>query len=261
MNKKLDISYNRNVFFTYFEVKKMKKIMSIDPIEAAKEYVESRYPNCDGAILAGSVVRGQATGTSDLDIVIIDDTIHSSYRESLIYKGWSVEIFAHNQTSYPAFFESDCKRARPCLPRMVSEGIILKDTGILQAVKEEAAELLANGPEEWTTDTITIKRYFLTDVLEDFIGSNNRGEEIFIAGTLAELSVEFVLRTNKRWIGSSKWVIRALKEYDSKIAEEFIKAFDDFYKSGEKVKVVTLIDRILDPHGGRLFEGFSLGKE
>ncbi|TDX89469.1 UNVERIFIED_CONTAM: hypothetical protein BJ099_12744, partial [Lysinibacillus xylanilyticus] len=41
----------------------------------------------------------------------------------------------------------------------------------------------------------------------------------------------------------------------------FIEAFDDFYKTGEKGKVIQLTEIVLEPFGGRLFEGFSLGKE
>ena len=48
-------------------------------------------------------------------------------------------------TSYQAFFKSDCKRARPSLPRMISEGIILEDNGSVQSIKKEAAQLLEKG--------------------------------------------------------------------------------------------------------------------
>ena len=143
---------------------------------------------------------------------------------------------------------------------MLVEGIILKDEGIIDSVKEEAKEILDKGPERWTEQIITTKRYFITDVLDDFIGCTNRAEELFIANTLAELIKEFVLRTNGRWIGSSKWVIRALKHYDVKFTEEFVEAFDTFYRTGEKRKVVQLSEKVLEPYGGRLFEGFSVGK-
>lgn len=233
----------------------------LNPIEAAKRFINKSFPNCQGAVLAGSVVRGEETDTSDLDIVVFEKSITSSYRESLIDFGWPIEIFVHNLTSYKQFFEMDYKDAKPSMQRMLLEGIILKDEGIIDSIKEEAKEILDKGPERWTEEIITTKRYFLTDVLDDFIGCNNRGEEIFIANTLAELIHEFVLRTNGCWIGSSKWVVRALKHYDVKFTEEFIEAFDTFYKTGEKRKVVELSKMVLEPYGGRLFEGFSLGKK
>ncbi|TKD69992.1 nucleotidyltransferase domain-containing protein [Pseudalkalibacillus hwajinpoensis] len=230
-------------------------------VQTARELVLSTFPSCEAAFLAGSVVRGEATKTSDLDIVVFDLSVSTSYRESFIYKGWPVEWYVHNLESYQFFYEDDCKRARPSLPKMVSEGILLQDTGSGVRLQEEAKSLLLKGPEKWGEETIVMKRYFLTDVLDDFIGATNRGEELFCAATLAEQLHEFVLRTNNQWIGSSKWIVLALKEYDPKFAEEFVKVFDHYYGTREKEAVILLVDRVLAPFGGRLFEGFSLGKK
>jgi hypothetical protein len=238
----------------------MGRIKRLPPLEAAKQFVEHHFPSCHGALLSGSVVRGEATTTSDLDIVIFDDKFPASFRESLIAFGWPIEVFAHNLTSYKAFFESDRKRARPSLPRMVSEGIVLVDRGCIAAIKEEANELLRKGPEPWSEETIALKRYFITDALDDFIGATDRAEELWIANTLADIVHEFVLRTNGCWIGASKWVVRSLRQYDEEFAADFVDAFDTFYKTGEKEKIVTLVDRVLAPYGGRLFDGFSIGK-
>lgn len=232
----------------------------LTPIEAAHQFITKYFPNCQGALLAGSVIRGEATETSDLDIVIFDSNLASSYRESLMDFGWAIEVFAHNLTSYKQYFEQDMKRARPSLPRMVSEGIVLKDVGIIDAIKKEANIVLEMGPEEWTIETINTKRYFITDALDDFIGCSNRAEELFIANTLAELVSEFVLRTNRKWIGASKWVVRALRQHDEEFASQFVEAFDSYYKTGEKQQVIHMVEEVLRPFGGRLFQGFSLGK-
>ena len=232
----------------------------MEAYKAAELFTLNHFPSCHGALLAGSVVRGEATETSDLDIVIFDSNLKSAYRESVIEYGWNIEVFVHNLSSYKEFFKSDCERARPSLPKMVSEGIVLKDSGILDLIKHEANELLDKGPEEWSADTIKLKSYFITDTLDDFIGSTLRAEEIFIANTLAELVSEFVLRTNRKWTGTSKWIVRSLRNYDETFADQFVEVFDIFYKTGEKNKVIVMVDNILQPFGGRLFHGFSLGK-
>lgn len=239
----------------------MSEINKLSPMKAAEKFMFKHFPECQAALLAGSVVRGEATVTSDLDIIIFDKRFESSYRESLIEFGWHIEVFVHNLNSYKVFFESDCKRARPSLPRMVLEGNIIKDEGIIESIKKEAQQLIDEGPEKWSEETITTKRYFITDALADFIGCSNRAEQLFIANTLAEMVSEFVLRTNGRWIGSSKWLIRSLKHYDEKFAEEFVDAFDLFYRTGKKKNVIQLVETILDAHGGVLFDGFSLGKK
>ncbi|QHJ70167.1 nucleotidyltransferase domain-containing protein [Planococcus halotolerans] len=231
------------------------------PLEAARKFIDKHFPDCDGALMAGSAVRGEATATSDLDIVVFDSKAAASYRESLIAFDWPIEVFVHNLTSYQAFFQSDAERARPSMPRMVYEGLVLRDTGIIDAIKQDARDLLASGPQEWTAAAIRTKRYFLTDTLDDFIGCSDRAEGIFIAGTLAEGIAEFELRTHGRWIGASKWIVRSLKEYDKEFTARFVDAFDHYYRHGNKEKVIELADTVLQPHGGRLFEGFSMGKD
>ncbi len=238
----------------------MRVSEKLDPIKAGQLFVGKYFPNCQGALLAGSVIRGEATITSDLDIIIFDDKFSDSYRESVIDFGWAIEVFVHTLISYRQYFKLDYERGRPSLPRMVREGMILRDKGIVASIKKEAERLLEMGPEEWPLETITVKRYFLTDALDDFKGASDRAEEIFIANTLAELASEFVLRTNREWIGASKWIIRSLRSFDEEFAERFVEAFDLFYKNGEKDLVIQLIETILEPHGGLLFDGFSLGK-
>jgi len=232
----------------------------LQPVEAAKRFIKEKFPDCQAALLAGSVVRGEETETSDLDIVVFNQKVESAYRESFIEYGWPIEVFVHNLTSYVGFFKSDCERARPSLPRMVSEGIILFDSGVVSLIKEEANELLKKGPEVWSIKTIEMKRYMMTDALYDLIGSTNHAEELFIANTLADAIHEFVLRTNVQWIGASKWIVRALNQFDKNFARKFVQAFDAFYKTGYKDAIIDLADEVLNPYGGRLFEGYSLGK-
>ncbi|MCU1806322.1 hypothetical protein NVV31_13115 [Cytobacillus firmus] len=68
------------------------------------------------------------------------------------------------------------------------------------------------------------------------------------------------MRTNRQWIDASKWVYRSLKDYDEDFANQFVRAFDIFYKTGNKGQVIELADNVLQPFGGKLFDGFSLGK-
>ncbi|MED2711066.1 nucleotidyltransferase domain-containing protein [Bacillus toyonensis] len=231
------------------------------PIEAAQSIITSQFPNCDVALLGGSVVRGEATKTSDLDIVIVDQSLSSCYRESFYSNGWPVEVFVHNFVTYKTFFKMDCDRGRPSLPQLVSVGIVLKgESEIVEKLKKEANDLLIKGPDKWTEETMKQKRYFISDTLDDFIGASKREEELFIANLLAELIHEYVLRVNGQWLGNSKWFIRVLRRYDDHYAEQFVAAFDHFYKNGDKNVLINFTEKTLELYGGRVFEGFSIGK-
>lgn len=79
-------------------------------IDAAQNIITLQFSNCDVALLGGSVARGEATKTSDLDIVIVDQSLTSCYRESFYSNGWPVEVFVHNFETYKTFFKMDCDR-------------------------------------------------------------------------------------------------------------------------------------------------------
>ncbi|MCD7035221.1 nucleotidyltransferase domain-containing protein [Metabacillus sp. GX 13764] len=238
----------------------MKKHKKLEPLEAAVKFVDLHFPSCSGAILAGSVIRAEGSSTSDLDIVIFDEGLKSAYRESIVEFGWPIEVFAHNLTSYRDFFDSDCKGGVPSLPRMVSEGIIIADMGVVLPIKQEAEDILEKGPEKWTEEGIRAKRYYISDTLDDFIGSEDRAETLFIAGILGFQLHEFHLRMNQQWIGKGKWIMRALKNFDETFAVKYAAAFESFYSEGKKEPVICLADEVLAPYGGRLFDGFSAGK-
>ncbi|MFC0189025.1 nucleotidyltransferase domain-containing protein [Fictibacillus aquaticus] len=224
---------------------------------SARNFIEAFFPDCDVALLAGSVVRGEETESSDLDIVIFDEKIMDSYRQSYYEFGWPIEVFVHKKSTYQRFFLENIDRARPSLPQMCAEGIIMKDNGTASIIKNEALQLLKAGPAPWKSTEIDVARYTITDLLEDLTGSSNNIEDLFIVSKLAYLIHEFVLRVHNHWIGEGKWIVRALKEFNPEFAESFSKVFDDYYTDRQKEKVIEFADEVLAPYGGRLFEGFS----
>ncbi|MFC7372042.1 nucleotidyltransferase domain-containing protein [Fictibacillus iocasae] len=223
----------------------------------ARKFIDAFFPECEIALLAGSVVRGEETQSSDLDLVIFDECAADSYRQSYFEYGWPIEVFVHNKSSYQRYFLENVDRARPSLPQMCAEGIILKDNGHASQIKNEALQLLKAGPAPWKATEIDIARYTITDLLEDLSGSENGVEDLFIVSKLAYLIHEFVLRVNSHWIGEGKWIVRALREFDPKFADSFCSVFDQYYTDRDKESVITFADQVLSPYGGRLFEGFS----
>ncbi|MBS2969546.1 hypothetical protein J9317_12300 [Metabacillus sp. KIGAM252] len=89
----------------------------------------------------------------------------------------------------------------------------------------------------------------------------SREEQLFIVQALTDLLYEFYLRLNRQWLGSSKWKYRTLAAFDPEFTSDFMEALDRFYEKRETGKLVQIADRILKPFGGRLFDGFSLGKD
>ena len=97
--------------------------MKIDPLVAVREIYKKKYSDSAIVLLAGSVVRGEATKTSDLDLVVVYEQLESAYRESFLWGDWPVEAFVHDIETLRYFFASDRVSGVPSLPQMVSDGI------------------------------------------------------------------------------------------------------------------------------------------
>lgn len=244
--------------------------------EAAHLLINERYPNCTAAFLAGSVIRGEGTATSDLDVVVIadqqtDPSADSAtpvgpfvpadtippFRESLLFAGWPVEAFIHTTESLTRYFASDAERRQPTLPTMCAEGLVLRNTdGLADRIVAEAQALLAAGPAPFSDKELAMRRYMLTDALDDLAGSTVPAETLFIAVHLGQLISDFVLATNGRWCGQSKWAMRALRRYDAAWADRLALALAEACNGEDVGPLIALADEALAPVGGRLFDGF-----
>lgn len=60
------------------------------PWEAAPRIWAERYPGAALIIVAGSVVRGEGTATSDLDLVVVFKSLEQPFRESFYFGTWPV---------------------------------------------------------------------------------------------------------------------------------------------------------------------------
>lgn len=229
----------------------------MDAVGTARGLVDRLFPECRAAFVGGSVIRGEATATSDLDIVLVTTTEDAPFRESRIEAGWPVELFVQTPASLRYYFNEGVKSRRPAMATLCVDGVILRDVdGLAQRFHDEARQLLEKGPKPLTPEEIEAYRYGITDLLDDLIGSERDAESLFIAHELAVKTAEFFLAYNLRWSGHGKWIDRALRRFDPGRAGRLILALQAFSRTGSKRELIQFADDVLAPAGGRLFEGF-----
>lgn len=227
------------------------------PVESARRFVEAHFPECNVAFVASSVLRGEGTATSDLDVVIITGREDAPFRQSFVWEGWPVEAFVHSETSYLDFFARASGRFEPSLEMMCAEGVVLRDRdGLAARIKEIARRELEAGPEPLTQRGSDRLRYAITGLIDDLVGSVRPEESFFIAHSLAEECVKLVLLRNGRWSGKGKWVLRALRRFDPEMGERLSSALGIFCSMGRKDELLAFANAALEPVGGRLFEGY-----
>lgn len=227
------------------------------PIDAARAFIESQFPEAEVAIVAGSFMRGEDTPTSDLDLMIVTRRQEAPYRASFRIYGWPIEAFVHTRESYRWYFRSDTDRRIPVLATVCIEGIVLRDVdGLADRMRAEARDLIAAGPPRLSDAEREVLRYALTDVLDDLLGTVDRAEGLFIAHEVAEASAKLLLLINNHWIGRGKWLIRALRRFDEQGAQRLEAALSAYYRTEDKSGLVAFARSTLEQAGGPVFEGF-----
>jgi len=224
---------------------------------------ETRYPDAAAVLLAGSVVRGEATPHSDLDLVVLYERVPHAWRESFVSDGRPVEAFVHDVETLRYFFvEVDGRAGTPSLAAMVAEGIDVTAAGdrsgaLTATAQQLAAEIIAAGPARWDERELRQRRYMLTDLVDDLRAPRSHAERVAAGARLYELLADCILRAAGRWSARGKSIPRVLGQHDAALAARFVAAFDALF-AGDAGAVVTLVEDVLRPLGGFLFEGHRL---
>ncbi len=228
-----------------------------EPIQAAAEILAQRYPDADSLVLAGSIVRGEATSTSDLDLVVLFPALERGFRESFEYQGWPVEVFAHDvETIEYYFIEKDRASGIGSMLWMVNDGIAVPgETELNRRIKVRAAALLAAGPPALTVEEIDYGRYTISGLLDDLSAPRNDTEYRAIVAALFHMLANHYLRARGRWGATAKTIPRRLAAADATLAAKFDAAFAAAF-TAEPGRLFAIADEILERDGGRLFEGY-----
>ncbi|MCZ8522568.1 MULTISPECIES: nucleotidyltransferase domain-containing protein [Paenibacillus] len=233
--------------------------MRQDAEATARRFLREEYPDCEAALLAGSAAQGEATPTSDLDLVIFDESGEGPLRRTYLAEGWVIEAFVLTRDTYRYFFDQAVESAVPSLLRMCAEGRLLLGGEAAHSIIAEARRDLLAGPPPWSRQELRQARYELGETLADFEGSGSREEALFIAAKLALQLASFALRTRGQWLGDGKWLQRGLQRCDPPAAAELHDALEAYYAGASKEALASLTRRWLAPFGGILTEGYTEG--
>jgi predicted nucleotidyltransferase len=227
-------------------------------IEVAGAVRALRYSDASTVLAAGSIVRGEGTPFSDLDLVVVYPQLERAYRESFRFDGLPVEAFVHDPATLEYFFvEVDRPTGVPSLPQMVVEGVeIPRATDLSRRLKQRAAEVIAAGPPALDADTEQRMRYMVCDLLDDLRAPRNRDEMIGAGARLYEQLADYYLRRRGRWSAKGKAIPRVLAQADATLGAAYGDAFSELFGRGDTASVLRVAERILKESGGPLFDGY-----
>lgn len=230
-----------------------------EPVACARDLVATLFPHARQAWLAGSVVSGRATATSDLDLTVLLDEVEVR-RESRVHEGWPVELFVHTPASVRHFVGLDLARRRPSMARMVATGVPLVPGDAGADLRAWCAEALATGPGPLSGADLDLARYALTDLLDDLAGGGPPGIVDAVAVDVWRATAELLLASAGRWSGTGKWLVREVEAYDADAATSYAARLHEGLHAaltGSPGPLTALADEVLGHAGGRLWAGYS----
>jgi hypothetical protein len=209
------------------------------PLDAARDLVGERFPAAVQAWLGGSVILGDATATSDLDITVLDESAEV-HRESLLFEGWPVELFVHSEASIRHFVAKDLAQRKPSMARLIARGVELLPGDAGAANRKHCVQTLEAGPGPLSNDALDGARYALSDLVDDLRGAAPGPIGAAIAVEAWRRTADLVLAVNGHWTGGGKWLARELLALDEVAGTSW---------------ATTLHDAALAEAGGRLWDG------
>ena len=227
------------------------------PLDAARDLVGERFPEAIQAWLGGSVVLGEATATSDLDITVIDESA-VVHRESLLFKGWPVELFVHSEASIRHFIADDLARRRPTMARLIARGVELLPGEAGSAIRKHCEQTLEAGPGPLSNDALDAARYALSDLVDDLRGAPPGPVGAAIAVEAWRRTADLVLAVNGHWTGGGKWLARELLALDEVAGTSWATTLHESLQlalAGDTTRLEQAADAALAEAGGRLWDG------
>ncbi|QBE64453.1 nucleotidyltransferase domain-containing protein [Pseudoduganella lutea] len=234
-------------------------------IDAARHLVTRhllpRWPDAKVAIIGGSIARGEATPTSDIDLLLVFDRVDHAWRDTFKVGAQTVELFGHDPATFDYFCRTvDRPAGRMPLVEMVLDGVsLLPDTGAAAWLRTHARELFDLGPPAPTPAMLAGHRYAITTLLEDLIDGTAPDETLATAVKLYDTLALFALRAAGAWTGDGKHLARRLRAVDPALATDLVAAMAALAADPAAGKALfdTAARRTLAPHGGLLLEGYT----
>lgn len=228
-----------------------------DFVGRARAFVKARYPQAIAAFLGGSAASGEATESSDLDILIVlpDRWTSVGFVETTEFDGQIVEAFVYGREALQSWMAKGRSDALPVLDRLVAGGVSLVTGEISTSIAAISREALRGGPAPIAQEELNRRRYSLSAVMDDVTDAMDPGIRCVAMVTAWKEAAELALLSNAHWLGTGKWLVRELRANGDPFG---LAALAVAGWSDEKA-LVDACDAVLESTGGYLQIGFTRG--
>lgn len=227
---------------------------SQNAIDAARTIFLERYNGAEFCIAAGSIVSGQGTTRSDLDLVVVFPHTPFAFRESFTFEGMPIEVFVHDHETIQFFMHNG-----ESLPDMIARGVVLPDTtDTTRQLQNYAMNLLKMGPKSVTPEEEQALRYFISDLIDDLKGCRPPEEQRAILYKLYPRMGELALRKAGKFRSEGKHLARKLREFCPETLHDLENVMKAAHEDAFDSMHIRILENRLENLGGFLFDGYRL---
>lgn len=227
----------------------------MDHLAVAERFVAAHFPGASIAVVAGSTGRGTRTASSDIDLLLVGDDTFDDDRQSLAagfsFESQFLEVFAYTSAGFEEWASRGIAQHRPVIVHMLADGVALRGGDRLAALRSRWIPVLQRGPMP-TAHEMDLRRYVITDLLDDLADAIDPLERRVIASLLFERTAELILLGAGRWVGAGKYLPRRLREFDAERADALAAPL----LADDLVAFAAQVERELTAAGGRVQAGF-----
>lgn len=193
-------------------------------VDEAEAFIRASW-KIHGIVVAGSIVRGEAGPTSDLDVFVV----HAEpwrVRVQKRFAGVPAELFVNPPDRIRGYFASEHAAARPGTAHMLATGVVLPDGDeIVAELVREAREWLAR-PIDFAPAELDSKRYAAVDMLDnarDMIDTDPAVAQLLLADAVQQ-TIAYAFWKRAMFQPRRKDLLRALHDVDP-VAVGHVRAF------------------------------------
>ncbi|WP_256837976.1 nucleotidyltransferase domain-containing protein [Ornithinimicrobium faecis] len=230
-----------------------------DFVGRAHSFVAANYPQADAVFLGGSAASGEATESSDLDILVLlpDEWSSTSFVETTTYEGQLVEAFVYGRDALRSWLEKGRDESRPVLDRLIAHGVSLVEGEIAEDLVASSRRVLDAGPAPIDAEQLNRRRYSLSALVDDIADTEDPGLRDVVLWAAWKEAAELALLSSGCWFGTGKWLLRELRAHSDSFG---LAAWVDRGESDDDA-LLESCRSLLDSVGGHLQAGYVRGEK
>lgn len=218
-------------------------------LKAATTHVLSTFPRAAGIIAAGSILRGVANRSSDIDLYVIH---HDRFRQRIqkYFHHVPFEIFVNPPGMVRRYFKEEVVSGRLITAHMLATGFVVLQTDSTVSDLRQEAEAILHSDRKKPGDC-TFPRYITASIFEDAldVSDSDPATSRFILNHAVEQMLWHFFNKAGRYIPRMKDLLKELNTLDGELGHLAAR----YYSAGSLYEQLDLAgqlaDRILEVRG------------